>query len=357
VETLEFAFTPEETGRFEFIAETPVVSGEVVEQNNRAAREVNIRDDFLRLMFVECDPTWEWRFIKEVFYRDKLVGTRGFRTFLRSADPKVRTSNELFLPTLTPQRSEFFANDVLFIGDMPAGTLSTRFCELVKEFVSKFGGGLVVIGGPRYGPGQLASTPLADMLPVVVESGAKLQDQREFVLQMTPAAAQFDFMQLGKDAAENRKAWENLGPLPWYQPVSRLHPLGTALAVHPRDTCSDGKTPQPLIAIRRYGRGEVVYLGFDETWRLRRKYGELYYRQFWGQMIHRLGLSHTLGSQKRFVVRTDRSQYQVDDKVVLTVEAYDANFEPLGSDKSPDHKLTGERTAAAVDHAASRRRV
>ncbi len=136
-----------------------------------------------------------------------------------------------------------------------------------------------------------------------------------------------------------------MGPLPWYQPVQRLHPLATALAVHPQDTCADGKTSQPLIAIRRYGRGEVVYLGFDETWRLRRKYGELYYRQFWGQMIHRLGLSHVLGSQKRFVVRSDRPNYQVDDKVTLTVEAYDANFEPLTDEKLDDRKLVGELIA------------
>jgi hypothetical protein len=86
----------------------------------------------------------------------------------------------------------------------------------------------------------------------------------------------------------------------------------------------------------------VVYLAFNETWRLRRLYGEQYYRQFWGQMIHRLGLSHALGSQKRFVVRTDRQQYQADDKVIVTAEAYDANFEPLSDEKLTDNKLTGE---------------
>lgn len=342
---VDFPFTPEETGRFEFIAEVSPLPGEVIDQNNRATREVNVRDDFLRLMYVEYEPTWEWRFVKEVFHRDKLVGQRGFRTFLRSADPKVRISNELFLPTLTPQRSEFFANDVIFLGDMPSATLSPRFCEMVKEYVSKFGGGLVVIAGPRFGPGQLANTPLADMLPVVVDPDGRLQDQREFRLQLAPAAEQTDFMQLGAKEPENIKAWDNLGTLPWYQPVARLHPLGTVLAQHPSDSCVDGKTPQPLIAIRRYGRGEVVYLGFNETWRLRREYGELYYRQFWGQMIHRLGLSHALGSQKRFVVRTDRQQYQADEKVTLTAEAYDANFEPLADDKLADHKLIGELLA------------
>lgn len=339
---LEIPYTPEQTGRFEFSADAPVLSGEVVEQNNRATRDVNVRDDFLRLLYVEYEPTWEWRFIKEVFHRDPLVGERGFRTFLRSSDPRVRKEKGLFQPNLTPPRSEFFTNDVIFLGDMPSETLDPRFYEMVKEFVGKFGGGLVIVSGPRFGPGQLSTTPLAEMLPVTVAADSRRQDRSEFTLRRTAAADQFDFMQLGNDEAENQKVWNNLGPLPWYQPVTGLHPLANVLAEHPTDRCTDGKTPQPLVAVRRYGRGEVVYLGFDETWRLRRRYGEKYYRQFWGQMIHRLGLSHALGAQKRFVVRTDRRQYQVDDEVTLTVEAYDSNFEPLADDKLTDHKLTGE---------------
>ena len=41
------------------------------------------------------EPTWEWRFIKEVFHRDPLVGIKGFRTFLRSADPAVRQTERV----------------------------------------------------------------------------------------------------------------------------------------------------------------------------------------------------------------------------------------------------------------------
>lgn len=350
VNPVEFPFTPDDTGRFELIAEVAKAEGEAVTQNNRATRETNIRDDFLRLMFVEYEPTWEWRFIKEVFHRDKLVGMRGFRTFLRSSDPKVRQSNELFLPTLTPKRSDFFSNDVIFLGDMPGSTLSTRFCEMTKEFVSTFGGGLVIVAGPRFGPGELAQTPLADMLPVVVDPDSRVRDAPErdgmpgpgFAVERTLESAQFDFMQLGQGDGDNDKGWKNLSHVPWYQPVARPHPLATVLMDVPAHKCVDGVTPQPLVAIRRYGRGEVIYIGFNETWRLRKKYGELYYRQFWGQMIHRLGLSHALGTQKRFVVRTDRQQYQTDDQALVTVEAYDANFEPLTEDKLNDRKLAAE---------------
>jgi len=59
-------------------------------------------------------------------------------------------------------------------------------------------------------------------------------------------------------------------------------------------------------------------------------------------LIHRLASRHALGSQKRFVVRTDRKQYRADEQVLLTVEAYDADFKPLGEEKIPGRKLSAE---------------
>ena len=349
---VEFPFVPDQVGRYEFAVDVAPLDGETVDGNNRAVREVSVRDDFLRLMYVEYEPTWEWRFVKEVFHRDPLVGRRGFRTFLRSADPQVRATNELFLPTPAPKRGDFFTNDVIFLGDMPSAALPARFCEMTREFVETFGGGLVVIAGNRFGPGELADTPLADMLPVVFAGGERPRTKEPFTPRLTAAAGFTDFMQLGGDEAEHAAAWENLGTLPWYQPVARPHPQATVLMEHPHDTCADGRTPQPLVAIRRYGRGEVVYVGCNETWRLRKRYGERYYRQFWGQMIHRLGLSHSLGSQKRFVVRLDASSYQVDDTALVTVEAYDANFDPLGADAITAGRLTGRLLRPAATSAA-----
>jgi hypothetical protein len=346
-----FDYVPQQTGQFDFAADVEHLEGEVVDQGNHAHREANVIDDFLRLMYVEYEPTWEWRFIKEVFHRDPLVGMNGFRTFLRSSDPKVRTTNPLFLPSLTPKRSDFLANDVIFLGDMPATALSERFCDLASEFVTQFGGGLVIIAGPRFGPGQLEGTKLANILPVVVDSNARLRDDRPFQMRLTLDALNYKFMQLddgvrtgddNRDKWDNR-AWDNMGMLPWYQPVKWKHPLATVLAEHPTDMTADGRSHQPLIAVREFpSGGKVVYIGFNETWRLRRKYGEQYYRQFWGQMIQHIGLSNHIGLDKRFVVSTDKLQYKPDDRVRLTVQAYDANFEPLTVDKLPEKNLAAE---------------
>ncbi|MBW8883479.1 MAG: VWA domain-containing protein [Planctomycetia bacterium] len=348
VQTIVLPFTPEDSGRIEFTATADKLEGDAIAQNNQSTRQLNVIDDYLRLMYVAYEPTWEWRFVKEVFHRDKLVGMSGFRTFLSSSDPRVRESNTLFLPTLTPKRSDFFANDVLFIDDMPRSAISDRFCDLTKQFVSQLGGGLVVIAGPRFGPRELYQTPLADMLPVIIDPNAELRsapDHPEFRPRLTPHAGRYSFMQLGADSAESGRAWDNLGKLPWYQPVSMPHPQAEVLLEHPTDKCADGKTPQPLIAIRPYGKGgagEVVWIGFNEMWRLRRLYGEKYYRQFWSQLIYRLGMSHVLGAEKRFVVSLDQSQYRAEDKVTVSVEAYDEHYEPLSDEKLPEHGLAAE---------------
>jgi len=303
--SFDFPFLPTQTGRFLLQVKVDPFDGEVLEDNNTAEREVNIRDDSLKLLFVEYEPTWEWRFVKEVFHRDPLIGREGFRTFLRSADFKVRRTNDLFIDTLVRPRSEFFGYDVIFLSDIPNDMMSEHFQSMLKEYVEKFGGGLVVLTGPRYGLQALHGTEIADMLPVVIDPSLRIRDSA-FRMNLTAEASDADFMQLGGSDNENRMAWDNLGRLPWYYPVSRPHPLATVLASHPTDRCVDNKTPQPLIATRRYGKGEVIYLGFNEMWRLRRKYGETYYRQFWGQMIYRLGLGRALGAQKRFQVYTDR---------------------------------------------------
>jgi len=338
VQEVELPYAPQAVGHFELTAQAQVLPGELLAENNEASRSVQVLDDYLRLMYVAWEPNWEWRFIKEVFHRDKLVGMEGFRTFLSSSDPRVRQRNILFLPTLTPRRSEFFATDVLFLDDMPRDALGDRFPEMVRQFVGELGGGLVVLAGPRFGPRELYPTPLAEMLPVILDPQATLQTAPQrppFRLKRTPHAARYPFMRLGESEAENDRAWENLGELPWYQPVAMPHPQAEVLAQHPTDRCADGKTLQPLIAIRKYGQGEVVYLAFNEMWRLRRRYGERYYRQFWSQLIYRLGMGHALGPEKRFVARLDRFQVAAQQTVTLSVDAYDEEYLPLTPDRLP----------------------
>ncbi|MEO8495973.1 MAG: hypothetical protein ABI614_12940, partial [Planctomycetota bacterium] len=163
--TLDFSYTPETTGLVELVAKVTPHGGELLLDNNIATRQIGVIEDYLRVTYIDFEPNWEWRFIKDVFQRDKLVGRDGFRTYLASASASVRSENVLFNNDLTLPRNEFFAADVLFVGDGPRELFTREFCDLTEEFVSRLGGGLIVVAGPRFGPQQLADTPLAKLLP------------------------------------------------------------------------------------------------------------------------------------------------------------------------------------------------
>ena len=329
---IRIPYVPQTAGLANFKAVIEPLEDEIARENNTANRAVRILDDYLRLMYVSHEPTWEWRFIKEVFHRDSLVGLRGFRTFLSSSDPDVRESNELFLSTMTPSRNEFFANDVIFLEDMPRESLTPRFCSMLEQFVSELGGGLVVMVGPRFGGGALKGTGIDRMLPVVLDDDIPIKDSAEFAVQRTSLVTAFDFMRLAPTPTENDEAWAMLDRMPWYQPVRSLAPdQASVLAEHPADNLPNGVSRQPLIAHRQFGKGQVVYLGFNETWRLRRRYGEKYYQQFWSQLIYQLGMSHALGNDKRFVPVLAQQSYEVEERMRFRVEAYDHNYQPLRS--------------------------
>lgn len=351
----DVSFTPETSGLIEIIATVVPFSGETLLENNVATRQLGVIEDYLRITYVDYEPNWEWRFVKEVFGRDKLVGREGFRTYLASSAASVRLQNELFNNDLVPPRSEFFANDVLFIGDGPRELYTPEFCELTEEFVSRFGGGLIVVAGPRFGPQELAHTPLAKMLPVLLSDESRLRDGAEFTLQQTQEAALYPFMQLADSAAEDAAAWNNLGKLPWYQPVAGVHEHTQVLAEHPTDLCDDGKTRQPLIAIRPYGKGQVVYVGFNEMWRMRKRYGDRYYQRFWSQLIYRLGMSHAVGTEKQFVAGFDRLAYSVGDEAMFTVEAFDGDYQPLGVSQLKNGSLVADLTVPTASSEVTRK--
>jgi hypothetical protein len=178
------------------------------------------------------------------------------------------------------------------------------------------------------------------MLPIVWDQPMAIRDRHEFVPRLTAQATAFGFMQLGDAQTSSATAWANLGRIPWYQPVDRVHEQSLVLSEHPSDMCRNGTTKQPVIVIRKYGKGEVVYVAFNELWRLRRGEGERFHRQFWSQLIYRLGMSHALGDEKRFVVQADREHYQIDDVAVITVDAYDDDYQPLRGADLAENGLT-----------------
>src|SRR5262249_7351509 len=158
----------------------------------------------------------------------------------------------------------------------------------------------IQIAGKGHAPASYVGTPLADVLPVEFRAVKFKMDpdsrNEGFRPVPTPVGDRSALLGLEDTPAESKKVWATLPPVMWYYPVIKLKPAAEVFLVHPPDKMTDGK-PMPLFAAHYYGKGYVMFAGFDETWRWRRNEADKYFYRFWSQAVYASGAPRTLGTK------------------------------------------------------------
>jgi len=296
-ETLSFTPSKEDanTPKQEVVASVKVTQGtETLE--DRFAKVVRIADRKVKMLYVESNPRWEFKFMQRTFMRDRRVDP----TFIIiNGDRKALESGAPFLPNFPDTRKDLFAFDLLVIGDVDANYFTGEQRTWVKDFVAE-GGGLVVLAGRLHAPASWLNTPLAEILPVEVPAlKFAIDDNKrpgEFKPQLNDFGRRSSILSLADDPAESTRLWGDLPGMYWHYPVTKLRPAAVSLLDHPREKIVDDK-PMPLVAMQYYGKGLVYFSAVDETWRWRFNEADKFFSRYWGQVVYAIGLPHTLGAK------------------------------------------------------------
>jgi hypothetical protein len=167
-----------------------------------------------------------------------------------------------------------------------------------------------------------------------IDSGDRPQAFRP---ELTPAGIRSGVLNLVDDPVANLRTWKELPEIYWAYPVTKLKPAAEVHLVHPRQTLADGE-PMPLLASHYYGKGYVVWVGFDETWRWRYNAADQIFGRFWSQNVYIAGVPRTLGTKL-----TQLSLDTPDPLLGKTGQVYARLFTP---DLQP---LITERTEARLE--------
>lgn len=276
------------------IARSVADGGEAVV--DEVTKSVKIVDRKLKVLMIDSQPRWDFKFIQRGLMRDRRCEAE---FILTQGDPKAMKAGPPFLPAFPTTRQQLLGYDLLILGDISADYLTREQQTWVREFVAE-GGGLIQIAGKGSGPSSYVNTPLADVLPVEFEPVQfRMNPDRRtegFRPVPTPHGVRSALLNLADDPAESKEVWESLPPIHWYFPVKKLKPAAEVFLVHPTDTLADDK-PMPLLAAHYYGKGYVLFAGFDETWRWRRNEADGYFFRFWSQGVYAAGVPRTLGTK------------------------------------------------------------
>lgn len=303
------------------------LQGEENLENNALTRLVNVESSKPRILYIEGEPRWEFKFIRRAVEEDRSLQ---LVTILRTTQNKTYRqgiSNPKELEDGFPAKAEeLFAYDGLIIGNVEVGYFTPAQQELIREFANRRGGGVLFLGGrSTLAEGGYARSPFAELLPVRLPESRGTFNRDAVAAELTAVGRESVICRLEEKTEKNLERWKKLPPLADYQQVGEPKPGAVVLAeINP-----GGKRRSPLLAVQNYGRGRaaVFATGGSWRWKMLQDHSDKSHEMFWQQLLRWL----VSGTPGRVSVSTPRPVLSDETNVHLRAEVQDKTFQPLSN--------------------------
>ena len=343
---------PKETGEITYILEVEPRPRELQTENNRIERVVNVRKEKLKVLLVDSEPRYEYRYLKNYLEREETID---LNVVLLSSDPEYSEQDRSALPTFPAAKDELFAYDVVLVGDADPSFLSASQMQNLAEFVTEKGGGILFIAGENFNPLELPGDAAGDAPADRAGRGPQPDGRGQRDRLVPPRADRRGPIQPDLPVRRRRGGQrpDLAGParavlVPrgppqeagarWCWPSTRPSPAPTA-------SCRSSSTSSSARASR-------CSTPFDDTWRWRFRVGDRYFGRFWIQTIRFLARSKLLGQQQA-EVQTDRRRYQRGQPIQIRVRFPNPGLAPAGGEVVRPGRAEGARPAQADAQPAS----
>jgi len=331
---VSLAIRPDQPGELALELAIKPLEEEADTENNVVRQTVEVRDEKIKVLLVQAQPSYEYRALKSLLQRDPAVE---LRVTLQEADVDYFKVDDAALRVFPTSEKELFTYDVLLLGDVDFRLLPRSVGPLIERFVVEHGGGMVGIAGPRFMPlAYQGIRSLELLLPMELGSLNPLRSQiggvETFAISPTVLGWRTPSLQLGDTLAQSEQIWSGLPPLSWMLRIDDVKPGAQVLVEHPQSTNRQGQR-LPVILRHYVGAGEVLFHATDETWRWRWRSDDRYFARYWGQVIRRLGRGRLAAGREGVKLTANRSLYEPGETVQLEVRFRNPAQAPAEADQ------------------------
>lgn len=327
--TVETLIVPKRAGEYVLEARFEGDDGnDALAQNNQTQSALRVVDRRLRVLLLDQAPRWEYKYLEAMLHRERRVQ---LSCFLVEGDPEnARVPGSPYLGEFPTQAEDLYSFDLVILGDIAPEFLSLERQRLLAGYVSEAGGALVVLAGKRFVPEQFRDSELARLLPVEL-AGTSINAENRVSsqpvrLELTDSGRRSVMLQLSDNDTANTARWSRLPPIYWSASVAQAKPAAEVLLTRP-DPSGEYESI-PVLAMHRYGAGEVLFLGTDNLWRWRRNVGSRDHTTIWGQIIQRMAGARLLTEEPRLTLQSDRKSYREGDRVQVFARIFERDWNP-----------------------------
>jgi uncharacterized membrane protein len=269
--------------------------------NNRRLATVDRGGGPYRVLYVGGRPNWEFKFLRRAIDEDDEVNLVGlvrvakrepkfsflgrsgertnplFRGFGNQGDEAAEQYDEPVLIRLgTEDKDELRAGfpqdpDALFryhaiiLDDIEAGFFKQDQLSLLQQFVSRRGGGLLMLGGKEsFGEGGYLRSPVGEMLPVYLDRHFAAPPAGEsYRLRLTREGWLQPWIRLRANEQDETK---RLTGMPAFKSMNRIEAIKPGASVL-AEVEVEGGAMRPALVVQPFGRGRVGALLISDLWR------------------------------------------------------------------------------------------
>jgi uncharacterized membrane protein len=328
------------------IAADPV-SGEENNLNNRITRLVSVQARKPRILYIDGEPQWEYKFVRRALDDYNDIGIFGMvrvtqNKILRESDQKDTKELEDGFPA---KAEDLFKFQGLMIDNVEASYFTPAQQQLIHDFVDRRGGGMLFMGGrASLSDGGYQNSPMADLVPVRLPANRGTFHQMEKApAELTGAGGESILTRLDENPGRNLQRWKDLPKLYSWQEVGEAKPGATILL-----NVNPGTRPvSPLLVTENYGRGRTAVFATagSWTWKMWLDHNDKTHATFWQQMFRYL-VTDTPG---QVTVSTPKSVLSDETRVPIRAEVRDKQYKPLNTAKVQARFNSPDGTTATLE--------
>ena len=332
-QTVRLRFTAGEEGPRLFTFRVSPQPGEMVTQNNIRDSLVVVEDREEKLLYFEGEPRFEVKFLRRAVSDDENLHVSILQRTAENKFMRLDVEGPDDLVGGFPRtRAELYKYRGIILGSIEANYFTPDQLRMIADFVNHRGGGLLMLGSHRsFGQGGYAGTPVADVLPVVLDETRSDGDESFFVevgVEPTRAGTAHAATQIADTEDASAARWRELPPITIVNPITEVKPGATTLLTS--DT-TNGNEELVVLAFQRYGAGKVLAFPVQDSWMWQMHadiaVDDMTHETYWRRMLRWL----VDGVPDQVVVNLPQDRVQLEETVPLLAAVGDANFEELNN--------------------------
>ena len=337
LQTVPFEVMPDQVGRRRLAVRVVAPPADQNDRDDAAVAKYEVIAKRLRVLAVAGGPTREYRFVRNLLYRDESVQ---LDVFLQTGTAGISQDADNLLEQIPSTPETLLQYDAVVMFDPDWTTIDLATVNLLERYVAQQAGGLVLIAGPVFHPQWIRrrtdprTATISGFFPVTFSTGSPIATagraggDAAWPLKLTDAAARADFFDIADDPDASQTAWRDFDGVYDYVSVKGVKPAATVYAYFSDPTTEIGGSLPVFLASQFYGAGRVLFCASGEMWRLRGE-EESYFDAFYTKLVRWVAQGRLQRDGKRGVLLVDNDRAMVGDTITLRAILVDEKFSPL----------------------------